>query len=167
VVWSAAVQIGDITLVVDREALRCGAWRTVHVTIARGTPKVADLREGAAAHARLRERFPGRTAVLAYAERVGGMPDAETRAYMAKLQKEVAPKTRCAATVVGATGFFASAAYSVLVGLGFFFRPACPTRFFKDLGEAASWVVSHLDDPEATGEGLAEAVQALRQFRAS
>lgn len=149
-------------MVVDREAVRVGRWRTVHLTLYRGSPRIPDIQASAAAHDRLRATYPGKTAVLVYGEKGGGMPDSETRAYISELQKEVAPQTRCAATVLQAEGFWASAAYSVLVGVGLFIRPGCPTKFFKDLDVAANWVIEHLDDPDARPQDLAAAVEALR-----
>lgn len=151
-----------LDVVVERDAVRAGAWRTVHIAVYRATPTLDDMRANSDAHAALRDRYPDRTAVLVFVERVSRMPDGDVRTHISKAQKDAAPHTLCAATVLGGEGFWVSAAHSVLVGVGLFLRPACPTRVFKELEEAAAWVVEHLDDPDARPAELARAVQELR-----
>jgi hypothetical protein len=152
----------DLRVVLDCEAVRAGAWRQVHVAVYRSTPTLADMQANSRAHAELRERYPDKTAVMVFVEKIGRMPDAEIRAHISRAQKEAAPHTLCAATVLGGDGFWVSAAHSVLVGVGLFLRPACPTRMFKNLEEAAGWVVSYLDDEGARPQDLVAAVNALR-----
>lgn len=158
-----AASAPDLQVVVDREAVRSGAWRTVHIAVYRTTPTLDDMRANSDAAAALRDRYPDRTAVLTFVERVSRMPDSDVRAHISRAQKEAAPHTRCAATVLGGEGFWVSAAHSVLTGVGLLMRPECPTKIFKSLDEATPWVIQHLDDPEAQARELSRAVQALRR----
>jgi hypothetical protein len=157
------VAASELQVIVDRDAVRSGAWRTVHIAVYRSTPTLEDMRANSAAHAALRDRYPDRTAVLTFVERVSRMPDSDVRNHISNAQKEAAPHTRCAATVLGGEGFWVSAAHSVLTGVGLLMRPECPTKIFKNLEEAAPWVVDHLDDPEARPQDLVAAVEALRR----
>lgn len=142
--------------------VRVGSYGPVHLVAYHSTPSVTNLRTSDRLHRTLRQRYPGRTAVLSWVAAGLKMPDKEVRDFASGLFRDVARDIRCSATVIAGEGFWASAARSVLTGIQILSRSPCPNRAFGKIDEAAVWMMQWItDEPDIEAAPLALAMETL------
>ena len=121
--------------------VRAAAWRSVHLNVYTGKPRIEDLDLLAQAQVQMRERLgAGQLGVFGLAEGGIEFPDAEVRRYGSKLQSEMSPYIYASATAMSGAGFWLSAAISMVNTMTLLARPPTPARVFSDLEDASVWL---------------------------
>lgn len=126
------------------------------------TPDAASLRELGAEHSRLVEKHPKGVGVLSFCASEVRLPDAEARAALVELARVNKAHTLATAVVLPGTGFWLSAARSMIDGATRAFGSArSPQTTFDAIQPAATWLVQTMGGRASTTPLLVRAAQDL------
>lgn len=144
-------------------ATAAGSIENVHVAVYRGTLTPAELTSIHHAHLALLERFD-KSAVLSVAEEGTPLPDAEVRELAGRYGDEVTPRVRCSSQVILGTGFWASAARSLITAMLWIRTGQYPVRVTDRIDDGCEFIAA-ANPKGPTAPELIRAVADLRRSR--
>jgi hypothetical protein len=142
------------------DALVIGQLRDTCLSVWRAKPAPQTFSLQRSELVRVVRQFPGRASFVCVIEETCPPLDETLRRASVEMMGQLGKDLRAVACVIEGTGFKASIARSVLVGIQLLLRSPVPIRFFRSMEEAAPWLQGH---PTAARD----LVQALHALRAS
>jgi len=150
----------DVHIDYAEPAAVAGSLQNVHLAVYRGELTTEALARVHEAHlALLAAHAP--TVVFSLAEEGTPLPGAEVRELATRYGNEIAPRIRCSAQVLLGSGFWVSAARSLLTAVLLVRQVDYPMKICSDIGEAARFI--EVRNPG--GPSSLELERAMRELR--
>jgi hypothetical protein len=137
-------------------------WRNLVIVVWSGTVTVPALRSVETASRDVLQRFPQGNCAVSLTLEETPMPGAEVRRVGSELARDLGPRSLASATVIEGSGFFASAARSVIAGVMLVSGVRATQRVFSSIDEVGGFIAPHIAAGRATPHEVVGVVRAIR-----